>query len=62
MKSNRLLAAAALSAAFAAAPAAAQTVLKIGYSVPRDSHYGAGANVFCEEIEKNTSQYTTVDR
>ncbi len=58
MKSTRTFAAlATLSVAFlAAAPASAATVLKIGYSVPRDSHYGAGANAFCEEIEKATNQ------
>jgi TRAP-type transport system periplasmic protein len=33
----------------------AQTVLKIGYAVVRDSHYGVGANVFCEEIERTTT-------
>jgi tripartite ATP-independent transporter DctP family solute receptor len=57
LKSSRLLAAAAAlyAAATLAAPAAAQTVLKIGYSVPRDSHYGAGANAFCEELEKGTN-------
>ncbi len=38
-----------------AAPAIAQTTLKIGYSVVRDSHYGVGANVFCEDIEKSTA-------
>jgi TRAP-type transport system periplasmic protein len=32
----------------------AQTVLKIGYSVPKESHYGAGASSFCDEIEKGT--------
>ncbi len=35
--------------------AQAQTVLKIGYAVPTNSHYGVGANVFCEELEKGTS-------
>jgi tripartite ATP-independent transporter DctP family solute receptor len=38
----------------AAAPAAAQTVLKIGYTPVLDSHYGVGASVFCEEIIKGT--------
>jgi tripartite ATP-independent transporter DctP family solute receptor len=36
------------------AAAGAETVLKIGYSVPRDSHYGVGASVFCDEVEKGT--------
>jgi len=44
----------ALTAA-ALAPAAAQTVLKIGYTPARDSHYGVGATVFCDEISKGTA-------
>jgi tripartite ATP-independent transporter DctP family solute receptor len=32
----------------------AQTVLKIGYAVPTNSHYGAGSTVLCDEIEKGT--------
>lgn len=36
-------------------PARAETVLKVGYTVPRDSHYGVGAETMCAEIEKNTS-------
>lgn len=40
--------------AFGVAGASAQTVLKLGYSVSKDSHYGAGATAFCDEIEKNT--------
>ena len=34
--------------------AAAQTVLKIGYTPPKDSHYGVGATTFCDEIDKGT--------
>ena len=37
-----------------AIPAQAQTVLKFGYAVSKDSHYGVGTGVFCAEIEKNT--------
>ena len=37
-----------------AAPAGAQTVLKIGYSNALNSHYGIGAAAFCEGIEKGT--------
>ena len=37
-----------------AASAQAQTVLKFGYAVSKDSHYGVGAGVFCAEIEKGT--------
>lgn len=36
-------------------PARAETVLKVGYAVPRDSHYGVGTATFCEAIEKTTS-------
>src|SRR5687768_5924366 len=50
-----LLQALALSVAVClGAPAQAQTVLKIGYSIPKDSHYGVGAGVFCADIEKGT--------
>jgi TRAP-type transport system periplasmic protein len=41
------------------APALAQTELKIGYAVPKDSHYGVGSTVFCDEIEKNTQKRYT---
>ena len=34
--------------------ALAQTVLKIGYTPAKDSHYWVGATAFCNEIEKNT--------
>jgi tripartite ATP-independent transporter DctP family solute receptor len=37
-----------------AAGASAQTVLKIGYATSKESHYGVGSTVFCDEIEKNT--------
>ena len=48
------LSALAVLAATALAPVAAQTVLKIGYTPVRDSHYGVGAAVFCDEIAKGT--------
>ncbi len=48
----RLIAAAALMAL--AGTAAAQTVLKIGYATSKESHYGVGSTVFCDEIEKGT--------
>ena len=35
--------------------ASAQTVLKIGYPTSKESHYGVGANTFCEEIAKGTA-------
>ncbi|MDO8387067.1 MAG: DctP family TRAP transporter solute-binding subunit [Polaromonas sp.] len=37
-----------------AGSAGAQTILKIGYTPPKDSHYGVGATTFCDEIEKGT--------
>ena len=37
-----------------ASTAGAQTVLKIGYTPPKDSHYGVGATTFCDEVEKGT--------
>lgn len=46
----------AAAAAFTLAGAAqAQTVLKMGYSVAKDSHYGVGATVLCDEIAKGTN-------
>ena len=47
-----LLAAALLGLAGAAS---AQTVLKIGYATSKESHYGVGANTFCDEIAKGTA-------
>ena len=48
------VAVAALLSSLMAGGAAAQTVLKIGYTPPKDSHYGVGAATFCDEIEKGT--------
>jgi tripartite ATP-independent transporter DctP family solute receptor len=31
-----------------------QTVLKIGYATTKESHYGVGSTVFCDEVEKGT--------
>jgi len=53
----RTLATAALLAA--AAGASAQTVLKIGYATTKESHYGVGSTVFCDEIAKGTSNRYT---
>ena len=50
-----LLKASLLAATLAlAGTASAQTVLKAGYAVSKDSHYGVGTGVFCADIEKNT--------
>ena len=40
---------------FAAAPAQAQTVLKIGHTQAKGSHYDVGTTVFCDEVEKGTA-------
>jgi TRAP-type transport system periplasmic protein len=47
---------ASLAAALLAvgATAGAQTILKIGYTPPKDSHYWIGATTFCDEVEKGT--------
>ena len=39
--------------------ASAQTVLKIGYATSKESHYGVGSGVFCDEIAKGTSNRYT---
>ncbi|MEK8049825.1 TRAP transporter substrate-binding protein [Ideonella sp. DXS22W] len=48
---------AALAAGLAllAGAAGAQTVLKIGYSTTKESHYGVGSTVFCDAIAKGTA-------
>lgn len=48
-------AATATAFAFLAAPAQAQTVLKIGHVLAKGSHYDVGAQKFCEDIEKGTA-------
>ncbi|HSW04979.1 TRAP transporter substrate-binding protein [Aquabacterium sp.] len=45
---------AALLLTLAASGTQAQTVLKIGYTPSKESHYGVGATAFCDEIEKAT--------
>ena len=47
------LALTALGALFAL-PSQAQTVLKIGHVLAKGSHYDIGANVFCDNLDKNT--------
>ncbi len=37
------------------ASAQAQTVLKLGYATTKDSHYAAGSNAMCAEIDKGTA-------
>ncbi len=54
MNVSRLIQSMSLAGLLVAGAAQAQTVLKIGYAVPTNSHYGVGANTFCEEIDKGT--------
>lgn len=49
-----LLGAVTAAAIGLAAPAQAQTVLKLGHVLAKGSHYDVGAHVFCEEIDKGT--------
>ncbi|HEY0879843.1 MAG TPA: TRAP transporter substrate-binding protein [Zeimonas sp.] len=49
----RIVGAVAFASA-AIATAQAQTVLKMGYPTSKESHYGVGSTVFCDEIEKGT--------
>ena len=53
-QSKKWVAALVATAAFAAFPTQAQTVLKIGHVLAKGSHYDIGANVFCENLDKNT--------
>jgi tripartite ATP-independent transporter DctP family solute receptor len=48
------LAAALIAAVGVAGLAQAQTTLRIGYATSKESHYGVGSTVFCDEIEKGT--------
>lgn len=54
MQLSRLVRSLGFAGMLIAGAAQAQTVLKIGYAVPTNSHYGVGANTFCEEIERGT--------
>ena len=53
MKLNKVLVALGLFGSLTGA-AMAQTVLKIGYAVAQNSHYGDGSTAFCNEVEKGT--------
>ena len=52
MKFSRLLISMTLATGFFSVQA--QTILKIGYATNKESHYGVGSTVFCDEVEKNT--------
>jgi tripartite ATP-independent transporter DctP family solute receptor len=43
----------------AGAAVQAQTVLKIGYATTKESHYGVGSAVFCDELAKGTANRYT---
>ena len=53
MKLSRLVLSLTRAAGLVAS-AAAQTIVKIGYATSKESHYGVGSTVFCDEIEKGT--------
>ena len=56
MQSIKTLAGLALvGSALLSTSAFAQQTVKIGYAVSRDSHYGAGADAFCNTLEARTS-------
>ena len=52
MKLSKLMIGMTLTLGFVAAQA--QTILKIGYATNKESHYGVGSTVFCDEVEKGT--------
>ena len=56
MNNGILATALALALGFAGASGvqAQTTTLKIGYATSKESHYGVGSTVFCDEIEKGT--------
>lgn len=53
MKHSKMLFGLSLALGLTAA-ASAQTILKIGYATTKESHYGVGSTVFCDEVEKGT--------
>ena len=57
---NSILRAALVGASMLAAAAAGAAELKVGYSLPQTSHYGVGATVFGEQLDKLTSGKYTV--
>ena len=46
---------ACLTLGFGTQALAQTTTLKIGYATSKESHYGVGSTVFCDEVEKNTA-------
>jgi tripartite ATP-independent transporter DctP family solute receptor len=54
MKHHLKIALALSAMAVMGATAQAQTVLKLGHVLAKGSHYDVGANVFCDNLDKNT--------
>lgn len=54
MQLTSLAAGLGLALGLMANASAQTTTLKIGYATAPDSHYGVGAKVFCDEVEKGT--------
>jgi TRAP-type transport system periplasmic protein len=54
MKLTRLAAGLVLGLGLACAAFAQTTTIKIGYATTKESHYGVGSTVFCDEVEKGT--------
>ena len=54
MKFSQLTLGMGLAFGLAMAAQAQTTTLKIGYATTKESHYGVGSTVFCDEIEKGT--------
>jgi len=52
----------ALTAAFVAAPASAQTVMRINITSPANSHLGVAIDTFGEEVEKRTNGRYKIQR
>lgn len=52
---SKLLVAVSVAGVFAAAPAAAQTTLKLAYALSTSSHYGAGADAMQKVLEGETN-------
>jgi len=54
LKLSQLALGTGLALGLAVAAQAQTTTLKIGYATNKESHYGVGSTVFCDEIEKGT--------
>jgi tripartite ATP-independent transporter DctP family solute receptor len=57
-----LFAGAAVLSAMLAAPASAQTTVKVGYTLPPTSHYGTAGRVFSDELAKLTNNRFKVEQ